>query len=87
MKTGIDALGNVENESYCAKHLIKTESGRANMHGSEKRARDPTPSVPPKTCPGAQNMKTGPDVHGTMRNESGNGKHENGSRSPRFRRK
>jgi hypothetical protein len=31
----------------------------------------PTPAVPPKTSPGAPNMKTGPDALGTAENESG----------------
>jgi hypothetical protein len=39
-----------------------------------------TPLVQPKTSPGAQNMKTGPDAHGTAENESGGAKHENGIR-------
>jgi hypothetical protein len=34
------------------------------------------PSVAPEICLGAQNMKTGPDVLGTVENESGCAKHE-----------
>jgi hypothetical protein len=41
-----------------------------------------TPSVPPKTCPGMQNMKTGLDTVGSAENESGRAKHENGTRRP-----
>jgi hypothetical protein len=39
---------------------------------------DPTPSVPPKTSPGTQNRKTGPDALGTAENESGRAKHDIG---------
>jgi hypothetical protein len=34
---------------------------------------------------GAQNMQTGPDVLGTVENESGSAKLENGTRRPRYR--
>jgi hypothetical protein len=44
-------------------------------------------AVPPKTSPGAKNMKTGPDALGTAENEFGRAKHENGTRLPRYRRK
>jgi hypothetical protein len=49
MKTRPDALGTAENESWARKTW----------------KRDPTPSVPPQTSPGPQNMKTGPDALGT----------------------
>jgi hypothetical protein len=45
------------------------------------------PSVPLNMSPGAQNMKTGPDALGNVENESGRGKHENGTRRPRYRQK
>jgi hypothetical protein len=61
MKTGLGALGTAENESWSAKH--------ENDNGHAKR--DPTHSLPPKMSPGAQNLKTGPDAHGTTENESG----------------
>jgi hypothetical protein len=48
---------------------------------------NPTPSVPPKTSHGGQNMKTGPDLLGTVENKSGSAKHENGTRRPRYHRK
>jgi hypothetical protein len=35
----------------------------------------------------AQNIKTGLDALGTVENESGSAKHENGTRRPRYRRK
>jgi hypothetical protein len=38
-----------------------------------------------KTIPGAQNMKTGLVALGTADNESGSAKHENKTRSPRYR--
>jgi hypothetical protein len=34
--------------------------------------------------PGVQNMKTGPDVVGTVQNELGRAKHENGTRRLRY---
>jgi hypothetical protein len=48
---------------------------------------DPTPSEPPKTSPGAQNMETGHDAHGNAENKSGRAKNENGTRHPWNRRK
>jgi hypothetical protein len=82
MKLGIDALGTTKNESGSAKH----ENGNRRPWYRRKRVRerktlkrDPTPSVPPKTSQGAQNMKTEPDALGTAENESGRAKHENGT--------
>jgi hypothetical protein len=43
--------------------------------------------VPPKTIPGAQNLKTVADKLGTVENESGSAKYENGNRHPWYRRK
>jgi hypothetical protein len=42
-------------------------------------------ALPPKTSPDAQNIKTGPDALGTVENESGCLKLENGTRRPRYR--
>jgi hypothetical protein len=74
MKTGPKALGTIENDSGSAKH----ENGTRRRRYRRKRfregniyKRDPTPSVPPKTSPTTQNMKTGPDALGTAENESG----------------
>jgi hypothetical protein len=47
----------------------------------------PTPSVPPKMSPGAQNMKMGYDALGSTENKSGSAKHENGTQHTRHRRK
>jgi hypothetical protein len=69
MKTGPDALNTSENDSELAKH----ENGTRR------------PAVPPKTSPGALNIKMGPDALGTDENESGQVKHENGTRRPRYR--
>jgi hypothetical protein len=52
-----------------------------------KHVQEPTPSVPPKASPGAQNMKTGADALGCTENESGSAKHENETRRPRYNRK
>jgi hypothetical protein len=78
----------------------KTSPGAQNMKtgptpsAPRKRVRerktceqDPTPSVPPKTSLDAQNIKTGHVAPGTVENESGIAKHENGTRRPRYRRK
>jgi hypothetical protein len=45
------------------------------------------PFAPPKTCMGAQNVKTGPDTLGTAENKSGRAKDENEIQRPRYRRK
>jgi hypothetical protein len=90
MKTGPDALYSAENESGSAKH----ENGTGCLRYHQIRARegkirkwDPTPSVPPKMSPGAQNRKTGPDAPGTAENEYGSAKQENQIGRPWYRRK
>jgi hypothetical protein len=40
-----------------------------------------------KTCPGAQNVKMGPNALVTAENKSGRANLENGTRRPRYRRK
>jgi hypothetical protein len=55
MKTGLDALGNVENESWRAKHENGTRCPRYRrkcVRARKTRKRDPTPSASPKTSPG-----------------------------------
>jgi hypothetical protein len=69
MKTGPDALGIAKNEN----------------RDEKQKKRDPTPSEPPKTRAGAQNMKTGPDALRTTENVSGGAKHENGTAENEFR--
>jgi hypothetical protein len=74
MKTGPDALGTVENESGHTKHENETRRPRYCLKWVRKRKtwkRDPTPSLPSKMSPGAQNMKTGPGALGTVENEFG----------------
>jgi hypothetical protein len=78
MKMRPDAIGTAQNESGSAKY----ENGTRRPPRLQKRARerktwkrDLMPSSPPKTSPGAQNMKTGPNVLGTAENESGSAKH------------
>jgi hypothetical protein len=68
------------------KFNFKLRGARA-QRPRKTRKRDPTPSVPSKTSPGAQNMKIGHDALDTAENESGRAKHENGTRRPRYRRK
>jgi hypothetical protein len=84
-----DALGTVENETGHAKYEKVTRHPRYYRTWVRKRKtwkRDPTPSVPPKTSPGYQNMKTGPDALRIVENKSGRAKHENVTRRHRYRR-
>jgi hypothetical protein len=90
MKTGHDAIGTAENESGRAKHENRTQRPRHRrkcVRGRKTSKRDPTPSATLKTCPGAENLKRGPDALGTAENESRRAKHENGTRCPQYRRK
>jgi hypothetical protein len=90
MKTEPDALDTVKNQSESAKY----ENGTPRPLYRRKRFRerktlklDLTPSVLPKTSPGAQNMTMGPDSHGSAESEFGSTKYENRTRRPRNRRK
>jgi hypothetical protein len=90
MKTGPDALGTAENGSGRAIHENGTRRPRyrqKRVRARKTRKRDPTPSLPPKMSPGAQNMKTGPVALNSVENESGQTKEENGTRRPRYSRK
>jgi hypothetical protein len=90
MKTRPGALGTAENESRSSKQENWTRRPRyRRKRGRARNMRKPdsTPSVPSKMSPRAQNMKIGPDNLGTVENESGRAKHENGYRRPRYRRK
>jgi hypothetical protein len=90
MKTGHNVHNTAENEYGCTKHENETrrpQNCRKRVRERKTRKRDPTPSAPPKTCPGAQNMKTGADAHVFAENESGSVKHENSSLSPPHRQK
>jgi hypothetical protein len=85
-----DTLRTAENEFGSIKHENGTQRPRyrrKHVRLRKTRKRDPTLSVPPKTSPGAQNMKTGPNALGTVENMSSSGKQENGTRRPRYRRK
>jgi hypothetical protein len=87
-KTKPDDLGTAEIESSSAKHENGTQRLRYSLERVRERKiikRDPTQSVPPKTGPGAQNMKTKPDALGTAENASWSAKHENGTRRHRYR--
>jgi hypothetical protein len=57
---------------------------RKRVWERKTRKQDPTPPVPPKMSPGAQNMKTGHDALCTAKNESGSAKQENTTRRPRY---
>jgi hypothetical protein len=79
-KTGPDALDIAENESESVKHENGTRRPRYRrilVRARKTWKRNPTPSIPPKTSPGVQEMKTGPDALDTAENESGSAKHEN----------
>jgi hypothetical protein len=87
MKTTHDALGTAENESGSAKHENWTRCPLYRQkHVRERKIykRDPTRSISPKTCPGAENKKTGRDALGTAEKESESAKHENGTGRPRY---
>jgi hypothetical protein len=73
MKTGPYALGTAENLSGSAKH----ENGTRSPRYRKTLKLDPTPSVPLKTDPGAQNMKMRPGASDIAKNEPGSAKHEN----------
>jgi hypothetical protein len=65
-----------------------TQRPRYCPKGEHKiRKRDLTPSIPPKTDPGAKNMKTRPDALSIAENESESAKLENKNTHPRYRRK
>jgi hypothetical protein len=88
MKKGPDTLGTAENESGCAKQENWTRPRRyyrKRVQARKTLIRDLTPSALPKTSPGGQNMKTGPDAFSTAEKESGRAKHENGTRRPLYR--
>jgi hypothetical protein len=90
MKMGPDALDTVENESGDANHEIGTRPPlyhRKRVRELKTRKRDPTPSVPPKMSPGAQNKKMGHDALGPAENKPGSAKHVNGTGRPRYYRK
>jgi hypothetical protein len=78
MKMGADALGFTENEFERPKHENRAQrplyrrkgSGRAKPENGNQRLLS-MPSVPPKTCPGEQNLKTGPDAFGIAENDFG----------------
>jgi hypothetical protein len=78
MKIGPDALGTVENDFGRAKHEKATRRPRYRRKRVRTRntlKRDMTPSEPPKTSLGAQNMKSGPEALGTAENKCGRAKH------------
>jgi hypothetical protein len=82
MKKGPDTLGTAENESGNAKYekgTRRTRYHQKRVWESKTLKWDPTPSVPPKTCPGAQDVKTGSDALGTAKNKFDSGKHEKGT--------
>jgi hypothetical protein len=90
MKMGPDVLGTAKNEYGRAKHLNGTQhpqNSRQRVWVRKTRKRDPSPPVPLKMSPGAQNVKTGPDALGTAENMFGSEKHENEKVHPRYRRK
>jgi hypothetical protein len=90
MKTGPDSLGTAQNESGSAKHengTLRPRYHRKRVGERKTLKRDTSPSVPSKTSPEVQNMKTEHDALGTAENESGSAKNENGTLRPRYRRK
>jgi hypothetical protein len=62
MKTGADALGNAEKESWHANLENRTRRPyyrRKLVRGHKTLKRESTPTIPPKMIPGAQNMTSG----------------------------
>jgi hypothetical protein len=85
MKMGPDTLRTADNESGRAKRENGTRCPRyrqKRVRARKTQKRDPTPSVPPKTSPCAQNMKTEPDALGTAENESGRAYKKTGADVP-----
>jgi hypothetical protein len=79
MKTVSHALGTTENEFGSTKYENGTRCPRyrwKRVMARKSWKQDPTPSVPPKMSPGAQNMKTGIEALGTAEKEFGGAKHE-----------
>jgi hypothetical protein len=77
-KTIHGAIDTAQNGSRSAKHNNSTRRPRYRQKWVQERKtwkRDPTPSVPPKTSRGAQNMKAGLDALGTAQNKSRSAKH------------
>jgi hypothetical protein len=73
-KTGPDDLGTAENDFRSAKKENETRRPRyrrKRVRAHKTLKRDSTPSVPPKTRPDAQNMKTGPEALCTAENVFG----------------
>jgi hypothetical protein len=71
MKMGPGTLGTVENEFGSTKHANGTQRTRyCPKKFSERKIgkRVLTPWIPPKTRPGEEIMKTGPDALGTVEN-------------------
>jgi hypothetical protein len=89
-KTGPGALDTAQNDFGSTKHENGTQRPlyRPKIVQERKiRKWDSTPSVLPKMGLGAQNLQMGPDALGSVKNESGSAKVENGTRHPRYRTK
>jgi hypothetical protein len=70
--TAENVFGSAQHENWTRRPRIRRK--RVRVRKTWKR--DPTPSVPPKTSLGVQNMKTGPVALGTSENKFGSEKHE-----------
>jgi hypothetical protein len=87
MKTGLDTIGNTENE-FGRRKRDQMPSVPPKMSPSAQNMKTGLDAHgTPKMSSGAQNMKTGPDALSTAENESGSLKHENGTRRPRYHEK
>jgi hypothetical protein len=87
MKAGLYVLGTTENESGSAKYEKGTRRPGYRQKRVQKRKlfnRELTLLLPPKTSPGAQNMKIGLYALGTTGNNFGRTKHENITLRPRY---
>jgi hypothetical protein len=85
-----DAVGTAENEFGGRKHENETRRPRYRWKWVPERKTwklELTPTVPPKTSPGAQNLKTRTNALGIAKNVSGSAELENETRRRRYSRK
>jgi hypothetical protein len=90
LKTRPQAHGTAKNEFGVQNLKIKPDALDIVKKWVQERETwnlDPTPSIPSKMSPGAQNLKTRPNAPDNAENESGSTELENWIRGHRYRRK
>jgi hypothetical protein len=83
MKTGLDALVTAEKESGRA--ILKNGSRQPRYCQNMKTTADVVDSAEKESW--HSKLETGPDALDTVKNESGNANHENGTKRTRHRKK